>query len=336
MDSLSQFVLGSAISVAVMRRHTTIGKAALWGGIAGTLPDLDALIDFGDAVSNMVRHRAESHGLFYLTLFAPMLACLPTWLYKTRTLYTRWCIALWLALFTHPLLDWFTIYGTQILQPFSDQALGLGSMFIIDPLYTLPLLFGLLLALTNKRIGLKANAIALVFSCLYLGWSAVAQQHVLSIARNQFAQTGQPVEAMFATPSPFNTILWRVVALRGDSVQEGYYSFFDKEPRIVFDVFPRGQALTAALGDNRSVQRMIKFSDGFVALREKDNKAILYDLRMGQEPAYVFSFEVAQRTSDKQAWQEIKSVSAGNRGDTGATLRWLWPRMWGEPLAPPR
>ena len=60
MDSLSQLGLGAACSVAVMGRRTAVWKAALWGGIAGTLPDLDALIDFGDAVSNMTHHRAES------------------------------------------------------------------------------------------------------------------------------------------------------------------------------------------------------------------------------------------------------------------------------------
>ena len=76
MDSLSQLVLGAACGVAVMGRRTAVWKAALWGGVAGTLPDLDAFIDFGDAVRNMTYHRAESHGLFYLTLIAPLLAWL--------------------------------------------------------------------------------------------------------------------------------------------------------------------------------------------------------------------------------------------------------------------
>ncbi|MFM2450879.1 MAG: hypothetical protein RIS44_3329 [Pseudomonadota bacterium] len=71
MDSLSQLALGSSIAVAVMGRRTAVWKAALWGGVAGTLPDLDALVDFGDAVSNMVQHRAQSHGLFYLINIYP-------------------------------------------------------------------------------------------------------------------------------------------------------------------------------------------------------------------------------------------------------------------------
>ena len=61
MDSLSQIALGSAVGVAVMGRRTAVWKAALWGAIGGTLPDLDAFIDHGDAILNMTRHRAESH-----------------------------------------------------------------------------------------------------------------------------------------------------------------------------------------------------------------------------------------------------------------------------------
>ena len=65
MDSLSQIALGAAVGVAVMGRRTAVWKAAAWGAVAGTLPDLDVLIDHGDPVRNMVLHRAESHALFW-------------------------------------------------------------------------------------------------------------------------------------------------------------------------------------------------------------------------------------------------------------------------------
>ena len=48
MDSLTQIALGSAVGVAVMGRRTAVWKAALWGAIGGTLPDLDTFIDHGD------------------------------------------------------------------------------------------------------------------------------------------------------------------------------------------------------------------------------------------------------------------------------------------------
>ncbi len=64
MDSLSQIALGAAVGMAAMGRRTALWKAALWGGVCGTLPDLDAFIDHGDPVRNMTFHRAESHALF--------------------------------------------------------------------------------------------------------------------------------------------------------------------------------------------------------------------------------------------------------------------------------
>ena len=43
MDSVTQLALGSTVAIATLGRRTAVWKAALWGGIAGTLPDLDAV-----------------------------------------------------------------------------------------------------------------------------------------------------------------------------------------------------------------------------------------------------------------------------------------------------
>src|SRR3990167_1041611 len=142
MDSLTQIALGSAVGVAVMGRRTAVWKAALWGAVAGTLPDLDVLIDHGDPIRNMVLHRAETHAPFWLTLFSLPFALLVARASGEWAQWKRWWLAMWLALVTHPLLDAMTVYGTQLARPWSDRPYGVGSVFIIDPLYTLPLLAG--------------------------------------------------------------------------------------------------------------------------------------------------------------------------------------------------
>ena len=73
MDSVTQFVLGAAVSAEALGTRTAARKAVVWGGVIATLPDLDVLIDHGDAVRNMVEHRAQSHSLFWLTLLSPLL-----------------------------------------------------------------------------------------------------------------------------------------------------------------------------------------------------------------------------------------------------------------------
>jgi inner membrane protein len=335
MDSLSQLVLGSAVGIAVMGRRTAVWKAALWGGIAGTLPDLDVLYDYGDVVRNMTYHRSATHSLIFLTLFAPLLAALVAWVQKEKPLFKHWLLAMWLALVTHPLLDAFTIYGTQLLYPLTEHPYAIGSMFIIDPIYTLPLLAGVIVAVARKQFaGLRWNAMALAISCVYLAWSVVAQMHVEHIVREQLSSQGKSEAKFFVTPAPFNTIAWRVVVLNEQSYAEGFYSFLDADRVIQLDQFAHQPHLIHELTDNWAVQRMAWFTRGFYRLRELDNHVHLADLRMGQEPGYVFEFALAKREAG--VLKDIAPLAVGKRGDAAKALPWLWSRIKGVDVPPPR
>ena len=114
MDSLTQAVLGATIQGVGMGRYQG-RKALLYGAMLGTLPDLDVLIRYADPVSAMTYHRGFTHSLFVLPLLALVLA----WLIKKRWPHSaygfgRLYATLCLALVTHPLLDAFTVYGTQL------------------------------------------------------------------------------------------------------------------------------------------------------------------------------------------------------------------------------
>ena len=336
MDSVSQIALGAAVGVATMGRRTAVWKAALWGAVAGTLPDLDVFIDHGDPIRNMVLHRAETHAPFWLTLLSLPLAAAVARLHGEWAHWRRWWLAIWLALVTHPLLDAMTVYGTQLALPFSDHPFGVGSVFIIDPLYTLPLLLGAGWAVGTRGSprGLRANALGLLLSTAYLAWGVVAQQQVSRVAHASLAAQGIAAEHVLVTPTAFNSLLWRVVAVSGDNYHEGFYSLLDQEPRIAFDRFARGKALAAELQANEGVQRIVAFSKGFFKLQQDGSRVLITDLRMGQEPAYVFSFVVAERQSAAVSLAAPEQV--GMRPDIGRALPWLWRRMGGEPLPPPR
>jgi inner membrane protein len=86
-----------------------------------------------------------------------------------------------------------------------------------------------------------------------------------------------------------------VVVLRPQGFEEGYYSLFDKERSVRLDAFTSDKTLGEALKTNNDVPRMLAFTDGFVKLQEKNGEALLSDLRMGQEPGYVFTFVLAER-----------------------------------------
>lgn len=335
MDSLTQIALGASIGVAVMGRRTAVWKAALWGGVAGLLPDLDVLLDHGDPVLNMVLHRAETHALFWLALASGPLAWFLARMTGELGLWRRWWLVMALALLTHPILDWFTIYGTQLFLPFTDEALGLGSLFIIDPLYSLPLMVGVVWALRGSLRGWRANNFGLAWSCVYIAWSVLVQQHVLDHAQASLRGAGLSTERVFVTPAPFNTVLWRVVAVDDQHLHEGFYSLLDAGRPVRFDAFERGADLLETHADHPQVQRLQRFADGFVSLRQEANGDLwISDWRMGQYPNFVFTFNIGPTLTPGQtppvAIQERRTM------DVAAGLAWLWQRLQGEDIDPPR
>ena len=333
MDSLTQIALGSAVGVAVMGRRTAVWKAALWGAIGGTLPDLDAFINHGDAILNMTRHRAESHALFVLTLAAPVLAWIVSRVHGEAALFRRWWLAMWLALITHPLLDTMTVYGTQLLQPFSDHPFAVGSVFIIDLAYTLPLIVGVVAALRLKSArGQAWNTAGLVLSTLYLAWSVGAQQHVTQVARTSLQAEGIAVDGLLVTPAPFNTVLWRLVATTPTEYREGFYSLLDESRRIHWTVHARGADLMARHREEPYLARMAAFTHGFYSVSADDGHLFVTDLRMGQEPHYTFRFNLG--TDAARAQGGHRPTLEGSRPDLGQALPWLWRRIGGDRSAP--
>lgn len=335
MDSLSQAALGAAIGLAVMGRRTRPWKAAAVGALVATPPDLDSFYNHGDPVSNMTYHRAESHALFWQTLASLPIAFVAAKGLREMHQFGRWWLTVWLALVTHALLDWTTVYGTQLGLPFTDTPFAVGSMFIIDPLYTLPLLIGIVVALALRNMrGWRWNVAGLIVSTVYLGWSVVAQHHVKSVAEESLCAQGVQVERLLVTPTAFNTVLWRVVAMTPQGYLEGFHSVLDRERAIAFDVFPRGEDLYRSLRGNWHVDRIAWFSRGFFKMSERDGRAIITDLRMGQEPRYTFNFTVAQRQSPQFA--PMLPTSFSERPPLRTGLAWLWRRALGEPIPPPR
>ncbi|NML14378.1 metal-dependent hydrolase [Azohydromonas caseinilytica] len=334
MDSLTHVALGATLGVAVLGRRIAPWKAALWGAVCNTLPDLDVLIDHGDAVSNMVLHRGHSHSLLWLALLAPLLAApMARWLGGG---FKRWWLATTLALLTHPLLDLMTVYGTRLALPFSDHPFAVGSLFIIDPLVTLPLLGGLLAALALRGArGRRWNLLGLALSVGYIAWSVVAQQQVQRLALASARAQGLAPQRVLVTPAPLNTLLWRVVLVQDGHYHEGFRSLLDRGDTMAFERFDRGTALAPLLRPVQAAQHVRSFSHGFYKLAQAGEELLITDLRMGQEPQYVFGFVVARQEADG-AVRPVPPRQVGGRIDTGRALAWLWPRMLGRPLPPPR
>ena len=330
MDSLTQITLGAAIGTAVLGRR--IGyRAALWGGLCGTLPDLDVFVPFDDPVAEFTYHRSFSHSLFVLTALTPLLVWLVIKIHpQTSTYRKRWFWLVWLVLITHILLDSLTIYGTQIFWPLLTTPVGMGSIFIIDPLYTLPLLIGVVCALCLRREhnparGAKFNIWGLIISTCYLGWGLGAQHIVTDRAQATLAAQNINYQRLLVTPGPFNTLLWRIVAHNDERYYEGYYSLLDRQPTIRFSEYTSQESLLEPLAAHWPVQRLRWFSKGFYKVHRQDDNVVISDIRMGSEPDYVFAFSVAKIANPHPAPAASKrQPTVRNWGRVAVVLRRIW------------
>ncbi len=331
MDSVSQFVLGAAVGGALL--GPKIGrKALLWGGVIATVPDLDVFVPLGDPVSNFTYHRSASHSLFVLTLLTPLLAWLMQRFHRSSPVsFKAWAGVVWLILVTHVLLDCFTVYGTQIFWPFWPDPVGWGTIFIVDPLYTLPLLVAVLggLCLREPRRLRRWSNWGLAVSSLYLAFTVGAKLHVDRVVAGSLAEQDIPYRQFMTVPSYFNTILWRTVVMTDEGYLEGFYSLTDPEPRIGFRAYPSQPRLLAQVGDSWAAQRLAWFTKGFYRVLQEGDWITMTDLRMGQEPYYVFSFRVAVRQGEQIV--AIVNERHPQPGPSPRALSQVWERIFTGP-----
>lgn len=330
MDSVTQAMLGAGVA-GLCAPAGYRGRALLAGAALGTLPDLDVVIDYGGVVENFTNHRGFSHSLFVLVpvSFAIWLATLGLWR-PARESPGRWLAAILLALVTHPLLDAHTAYGTQLFWPLAVAPTSWSTLFIIDPLYTLPLIVGVAFAALRRhsRAAPVVLAVCLALSTAYLGWSWIARGLVVGQARDAMARAGVPDAPLFLTPTPLNTLLWRVVILTGDGYYEGVDSVVIDEGPMRLSFFPSDTTSLAAASGIRAVARLRWFTRDFLEVSVHDGRLVLADIRMGQAPDYPFRFAVAERANPR--WREIPGETLPTDFPVDSLSR-LWARIWHSP-----
>jgi len=302
MDSITQFALGASVGEAVLGRK--IGnRAPVIGGLVATLPDLDSFIPWDDAIASMTYHRSATHSLFVLVALSPLLTWLIIKMQPHLENYCRDCFLLvFLALITHPLLDAFTVYGTQLFWPISEYPVSLSTIFIVDPAYTLWLLIGFLSAMAisrDKLIGHRLNTAGLILSSVYLGWTVFAKVIVDHKAEAVLSAQGIEYKRLMSTPAPFNTVVWRIIGRNDEGYFDGFLSVFGQADSLQFTHYGSNDYLLDEISDHWPVQRILWFTHGFYKVTLRGSDVLITDLRMGLEANYVFNFKVAESTDNK-------------------------------------
>ena len=196
-------------------------------------------------------------------------------------------------------------------------------MFIIDPLYTLPLLVGLIAVAgwALRPAARKVLVAGLALSTAYLGWTWIGKTIVEHDARDALAEAGLEYRAMFSVPTPLNSLLWRVVVLTDTGYAEGFDSLLIDEGGMVFTSYLSDTTALEDAGDVWAVQRLRWFADDFISADVIDDRLVITDLRMGQQSRYVFRHVVAERGNPH--WQPIepeRMMVMFDRGDLASVF----------------
>ena len=209
MDPVSQGAVGAAFAQSAAKKENII-LIGFIGFLAGLAPDLDVLIrSEDDPILFLEYHRQFSHSLFFIPIgsFFVALFIFPfvRGLMSLRMVY----IASFLGYATHGLLDACTSYGTQLFWPFSDQRVTWNNISIVDPIFTVPIVILLAIAITKrKRI---FSFIAIGWITFYLSLGFIQYERTLSAAMDLANSRGHNAERMTLKPSFGNLILWKSI-----------------------------------------------------------------------------------------------------------------------------
>lgn len=303
MDSVTQITLGAAVGEAVAGREAG-NRAPLWGAALGTLPDLDVLANpVLTEAQALAFHRGPTHSLLVTALLTPVIGLLLARIHKQGPDWSRWAGLVGAVLLTHIGLDCLTSYGTQLFWPFSRTPVIVGSIFIIDPLYTLPLATGLLIGLRwhpPARFRRWANYIGLGVSSAYLLFTLTNKLYVDHVFETALQAQNHPSERVFTKPTAFNNLLWMGISEGEEGFYVGYYSLLDSHPPVSFEYVPKRHDLLDEATHNPFVDRLRWFSRGyFIVRRASDGTLHIQDLRFGRsdlgltdDGKYIFTFNL--------------------------------------------
>jgi inner membrane protein len=255
--------------------------------------------------------------------------------------YLGWVHLYFWSILTHPILDAFTGYGTQLFQPFSDYRVRWDTVSIVDPLYTVPfalslLAVGLLVRTSSWRVA--ANWVGIVYSCAYLAYTVNHKLQVNQVFRDSLAAQKIDYQRITTGPTIFNNILWNGIVETDTCFYYAWWSFNDQSRTVPkFTHLPKNHHLASdSTLEKRDIETIKWFSDGYynVIYDEQKKAYFLNDLRFGLSNTeqiglenYIFTWQLMPSTT-QSGLMHAKQYKEP-RGDVGVMFDRLQKRKAG-------
>lgn len=287
MDSLTQIVLGASVGEFILGKKVG-NKAALWGAVAGTIPDLDVFAAFFlNPAQAILFHRGFMHSILFSVLFAPIMGYLLYLLYKKKWSIADWTKLSFWGLLTHPILDCFTTWGTQLFWPF-EYRVTFNSVFVIDLHYTLPFMVLLIIALRKPReskIRRQLNNWGLRISTAYLLIGLLIHSIVVIKIQEKFETKFNTIQikSVQVKPMPFSTLYWEGFIETDDSFYNCYYSVMTGHKDELDRFIPKNHDLATEYGFEGTIEfeTLKKISNGYYVLEPTEKGINFCDMRFG-------------------------------------------------------
>ncbi|MEJ8802307.1 metal-dependent hydrolase [Pontibacter sp. H249] len=337
MDSLTQIVLGASVGELVAGKKLG-NKALLWGAVAGTIPDLDVLINpWLDMVQQLSFHRSITHSFFFALVMSPVLGWILHRFYKKYDAgLWPWTLLFFFGFTTHALLDACTTWGTQLFWPFSNYGVAFYNIFVIDPLYTVPFLCFTLATAFYSRQNKKRRLInytGLSLSTFYLLLSLVFKSQANAVFEQNFTAHSINPESYISKPTPLNTIFWSVTAKADDEFYNGFYSLADKDKVVELKAEPQQAHLLNPYLGHPKLDRLLELTKGYYTVERAPDKGVyINDLRFGKFDGwrengggYVFVYHLWQDEAGALQFEEINNRPKIDKG----YLLAYWDRILG-------
>ncbi|MDY0780772.1 metal-dependent hydrolase [Tenacibaculum sp. IB213877] len=340
MDSLTQIVLGAACGEVALGKK--IGnKALLFGAIGGTIPDLDVILGslfYSNSLDQLAFHRGFMHSVMFAFIASFVLGMGVYKLYdlgkkrKNTTTQKDWIWLFFLSIFTHPVLDSFTPYGTQLFLPFSNYRVAFNNIAVVDPLYTFPFLFCLIIVLFYNRKSNKRtwwNRVGIYISSAYMILTLINKLYVDSVFKKSFKEAKVNFSRFSAQPTIFNNILWYGIAETKEDYKIAFFSLLDDtDPLENIISLPKNHHLLDI--ENDDIKTLRWFSNDYFNVHQVDSLGTFRynDLRYPllnpeDKNSSIFSFRL-QKNGNR--WEALPLYDrAPNKKD----LQKFWERIKG-------
>lgn len=224
MDTVTHVLLGAAVTGLVSSScagdRAEHGRRLAVGAIAAAFPDIDYLVFLIDPQAFLtVWHRGVTHSLVMVPVWAAALGWVLARLMHVPQRWVLYGALAAAALVSHIASDLATVYGVQLLAPLSDYRLTLGMTFVIDPVFTLICLLGLL-AVKTARYRLGASAVMVLVA--YVSLQLVLQEQARKLAAAYAQSSGSVAATVDALPQPFSPTHWKLVVAADGEYHTAY------------------------------------------------------------------------------------------------------------------